>query len=80
MAMLTRKSGIGELKIFTELRNVDSCKNISRPQLESNILNAIPSGKSRPLSENAQYESYDWLVSHILESMKKICKQGQGNS
>ena len=53
MAMLTRKSGIGELKIFTELRNVDSCKNISRPQLESNILNAIPSGKSRPLSENA---------------------------
>ena len=41
---------IKELKMLTELRNVNSYKNISKQQLESNILKAILS-KSKPKSK-----------------------------
>lgn len=41
---------IKELEMLTELRNVNSYKNISKQQLESNILKAILS-KSKPKSK-----------------------------
>lgn len=54
---------IKELKMLTELRNVNSYKNISKQQLESNILKAIlskskPKSKEKPASKPKQKSTF----------------------